>query len=178
MTKTNPKGGNLFGKVYGGLLKAELAISITAFTLMLLDVLAGIIMRKFMKIAFPWGEEAARYLMITGILAGLGICARERAHLSVDLFCNMLPKAPRRVVAMTAELCTIACYAFLTVTSAMFVVKNSQLGQISASLRIPLWCVYCILLLGFLISLLEELFYAGGTILRHRVGETAEKEAE
>ena len=98
MGDSNSKLDKFFSSLSSVLLKIELTIAITAFTLMLVDVLAGIVMRKFLEIAFPWGEEAARYLMITGILAGLGVCAKEQAHLAVDLFKNMLPRVPRKVV--------------------------------------------------------------------------------
>lgn len=158
MGDSNSKLDKFFSFLSSVLLKIELTIAITAFTLMLVDVLAGIVMRKFLEIAFPWGEEAARYLIITGILAGLGVCAKEQAHLAVDLFKNMLPRVPRKVVEWFSELCTVGCYIFLVVMSAAFIQKNSVLGQRSASLGIPIYYIYYVLLLGFSLALLEEIY--------------------
>ena len=76
----------------------------------------------------------------------------------MDLFKNMLPRVPRKVVEWFSELCTVGCYIFLVVMSAAFIQKNSVLGQRSASLGIPIYYIYYVLLLGFSLALLEEIY--------------------
>ena len=68
MGDSNSKLDKFFSFLSSVLLKIELTIAITAFTLMLVDVLAGIVMRKFLEIAFPWGEEASRRVRRPGDL--------------------------------------------------------------------------------------------------------------
>lgn len=150
--------GKFFPSFRTFLAKFEIAISTVAFTLMLVDVIAGIIMRKFLQVPFPWGEEAARYLMITGILAGLGICARERTHMRVDLFVSLLPKGPQKLLNIFSDFITLVCYIFLVAVTILFIRANSSLGQVSASLKIPIYYIYYILLLGFSLALIEHLY--------------------
>ena len=139
------------------LAKLEIGIATIAFSLMMVDVIAGIIMRKFLKLPFPWGEEMARYLMITGILAGLGICARNRVHMKVDIFVSLLPKLPQRILNIFSDLVTLGCYIFLVILTVLFIQANSTLGQVSASLKIPIYYVYYILLVGFSLALIEHI---------------------
>lgn len=157
MAEKNHNVSSFVAKLQDILSKAEFAVSAIAFTLMLVDVIAGIIMRKFLQLPFPWGEEAARYLMIAGVLTGLGICARNRTHMRVDIFISFLPALPQKILNIFSDLVTLACYVFLVVVTIVFIHANSSLGQVSASLKIPIYYVYYTLLLGFSLALIEHI---------------------
>ena len=155
MTKKNRDVKRFVAKLQVILSRAEFLISAIAFTLMLVDVIVGIILR-FMQLPFPWGEEAARYLMIAGILTGLGICARNRTHMRVDIFISFLPKISQKILNIFSDLVTLICYVFLVAVTIIFIHANSSLGQVSASLKIPIYYVYFTLLIGFSLALIEH----------------------
>jgi C4-dicarboxylate transporter DctQ subunit len=135
----------------------EIWFATIAFTLMLIEVLANIVMRE-LKIPFPWGEEIARYLMIAGIMAGLGICARKNSHIAVDMLTNVLKGTPKKIVGGIADLLSLGCYILLFCYTIDFVIKNSKLDQVTASLHLPIYMVYLLLVLGFALSLIEYLY--------------------
>jgi C4-dicarboxylate transporter DctQ subunit len=141
----------ILNRIAGGL-------SITAFSLMLIDVLAGVVMRYLLQVPFPWGEEMARYLMVLGIMSGIGIGIREGAHLNVDIFRSMLPTIPRAVVTLFADILTLTTYIFLIIISQWFISLNKSFGQVTAALNIPIYYIYYILLLGFLLAAVEHLY--------------------
>ncbi len=160
--------GNVLKRVHNYLGKFEVLFSTIVFTLMLADVLASIIMRKFLQVPFPWGEELARYLMVAGIMSGLGICARRNSHIAVDLFRNMLPKIPRKIVEFVADMLSLGCYVLLFSFTIIFISANSGLGQVTASLHLPIYYIYYLLLLGFGMSLIEYLYIIVDTYIMRK----------
>ncbi len=162
----------------GGLLKLlnhlESVIAMTAFSLMLIDVLAGVVMRYILQVPFPWGEEAARYLMVTGIMGGIGIGVKEGAHLNVELFRSLLPKAPLRLVTLLADLITLATFCFLVYVSWIFISMNKSFGQLTAALNIPIYYIYYILIVGFAIATAEHLIIM---YRKHVAGESGSGES-
>ncbi len=148
--------------------RVESAIAILAFSLMLIDVLAGVVMRYLLQIPFPWGEEAARYLMVLGILAGIGIGVKEGAHLNVELFRSWLPKLPKTLVTAIADLLTLAAYIFLVVVSYKFIQMNKAFGQLTAALNIPIYYIYYILIVGFIIAAFEHAVVMYKKIVLHQ----------
>jgi TRAP-type C4-dicarboxylate transport system permease small subunit len=151
-------------------------LSIMAFTLMLIDVLAGVVMRYVLQIPFPWGEEAARYLMVTGIMVGIGIGVREGAHLNVELFRSFLPSLPRFAVMLFADSLTACTYFFLVFISYRFISINKSFGQVTASLNVPMYYIYYILLIGFMLTGIEQLFSMYGRFVRKDGGGEADEE--
>ena len=174
--------GNVLKSVHNYLGKFEVLFSTLVFSLMLIDVLVNIIMRKFLQIPFPWSEELARYLMIAGIMVGLGICARGNSHIAVDILRNMLPKIPRKIAKFVADMLSLGCYVLLFSYTILFIQANSGLGQVSAALRIPMYFIYYLLLLGFAITLIEYLYIMVDTYLLKkssiRYTEVINKEGE
>lgn len=152
----------------------EIWLSTIAFTLMLIEVLANIVMRA-LEIPFPWGEEIARYLMIAGIMAGLGICARQNSHIAVDMFKSFMKGMPRKVVDFLADMLSLGCYILLFCYTIDFIIRNSKLDQVTASLHIPIYLIYLLLLLGFTLSLIEYVYII---IRRYILRKPTEKEAE
>lgn len=152
---------DLFSAWEEGMLKLlnriESAIAMAAFSFMLIDVLAGVVMRYVLQVPFPWGEEAARYLMVTGIMGGIGIGVKEGAHLNVELFRSFLPKAPQKAVTFLADCITLACFVFLVYVSYIFISMNKSFGQLTAALNIPIYYIYYILIVGFIISTIEHI---------------------
>lgn len=135
----------------------ESGIAIVAFSLMLIDVLAGVVMRYVLQVPFPWGEEAARYLMVLGIMGGIGIGVKEGAHLNVELFRSFLPKLPLKAVTLLADCITLASFGFLVYVSHVFITMNKSFGQLTAALNIPIYYIYYILIVGFIIATVEHL---------------------
>ena len=158
MTEQKKDFYTVVSSLESALAKFEVWFASCTFAAMLIDVIAGIIMRKVLKIAFPWGEELARYLMIAGIMAGLGVCVRQRTHTRVDLFINFLPKISHGYFLLFDDLITLLCYIALDYYSIQFLNANKGLGQFSSTLHFPMYWVYYLLIIGFTLSAIEQIY--------------------
>lgn len=137
--------------------KVQNIISITCFVLMSIFVLTGVAMRFVFKIPFTWGEEISRYLMVCGVLIGISMGVREKAHLGVTVFIGMMPPKMAKYVSMLGNVITTLAYFVLVYLSYLFITSTYQYGQRSPALDIPMHLVYCVLFLGFLISAIESI---------------------
>jgi C4-dicarboxylate transporter DctQ subunit len=132
-------------------------VSGASFVGMFLVVLVAIAMRFVLKIPFFWGEEAARYFMLVGIYFGMSIAVREKAHLGVDIFVNLLPLRVSRLVRLAAVVITTAVYLATTKICWDFMVRIQKGSQTSPAMSIPMWVVYGIVFIGFAMWSLESL---------------------
>ncbi len=155
------------------------SISGISFVGMFLVVLAAIVMRFILEIPFFWGEEAARYFMLLGVYFGMSVAVKEKAHLGVDIFTNLLPPRAGRIVRFIAQIITTITYLVVTKVCWDFVARMARGSQTSPAMSIPMWIVYSVLLVGFALCVLECLL----EIWREHIAppdseETTEKEED
>lgn len=67
-------------------------------------VMLQVILRYFFSAAAPWAEEIAVYSMIGAVYLGACLATRERAHIRVSLFYNLLPPRGRLVAILVSDL--------------------------------------------------------------------------
>lgn len=132
-------------------------VSSVSFVGMLLIVLASIVMRVC-EIPFFWGEEAARYLMFTGVYIGMSVAVREKAHLGVDLFVNLFPPRAARGLKLVCFAATTVIYVVITKICWDFAARMARGKQISPALSIPMYIMYSIIFIGFALCVIESLF--------------------
>jgi TRAP-type C4-dicarboxylate transport system permease small subunit len=90
-----------------------------------------------------WAEEAARYLAIWLVLLTSALAIELRAHISVDLIPNALPRRIRLLVLSFGWLGILAFLATFLVESFHLVALAG--GQMTSGLQIPMVYVYWIL---------------------------------
>ena len=132
--------------------------SIVPLVLMCFIVLASVIMRYVLHIPFTWGEEAARYLMIFASMLAIGMGVREKSHLGVTMFVSILPSQISIIVSAFAQLLNLVIYVILSIISWQFIIAQYKFGQLSAALKLPMYLVYGMMLLGFAFSSIETLY--------------------
>ena len=84
-------------------------------TLLLLIVLAQILSRYVFNSSLPWTEEAARYLMIWGVMLGASLAYRHGYLISIETFVSRLPAAARKLIRAVNTLLSLAFTGILTV---------------------------------------------------------------
>lgn len=139
-----------------GLDRVEEILSIVVFSIMCLVVLWSVICRFILRIPFSIGEELARYLMIYGIFIGVSIGVRRNAHLGVEAFASMLPKATHYAVDIISQVLSLALYVAFFYFSARLTQNIYQNGQTSAAMLIPMWLAYLALPVGFGLSVVRS----------------------
>lgn len=132
--------------------------SVLPLVAMCFIVLASVIMRYALKIPFTWGEEAARYLMIFAAMLAIGMGVREKSHLGVTIFTSLLRGKLQKAVNGFAQIVSLAIYMILTYLSWEFIIAQYKFGQLSAALKLPMYLVYSMMLLGFGFSCIETMY--------------------
>jgi TRAP-type C4-dicarboxylate transport system permease small subunit len=107
---------------------------------LLLIVLAQIISRYVFNSSLSWTEEAARYLMIWGVLLGAGLAYLNGYLISIELFVDRLPAPVRRVIRAVNKLLSLFFTGILTVYGVNLCIMGAQME--SPALEIPYLWIY------------------------------------
>lgn len=112
-------------------------------------VLWGVFTRFVLAAPSWWSEEAARLLLIWLTMLGAAVASARREHLGVDYFANRLDPAGRRLLAVAAELATIAfAVAVLVYGGWVLVLETLRAEQVTAALGIKMGYVYLAVPIG------------------------------
>lgn len=119
-------------------------------------LLIQILMRAIGGNSLTWAEEVARYFYVWSVFLSLGCTIRNGTILKVDLLLTQLPKRLRRVVENLLEMINVALYAYLAYYSVLVVQSVQLSGQTSPALELPMYLVYLIIPIGFVLASLRS----------------------
>ncbi|MDD3165413.1 MAG: TRAP transporter small permease [Oscillospiraceae bacterium] len=140
----------------------------------MLIVTCMIVVWRYVLVApLPWGEEAARYLMIWFVFWGCAMAAKGENHLGVEAFVNTIPKAAKCIALKIMYALTVIIFAILFVLSCRMFTQYLSTGQESTMLRIPMNIVYSCVPCGLFISTWHYLVH----FVQH-IHDKPEQEAE
>jgi TRAP-type C4-dicarboxylate transport system permease small subunit len=101
-----------------------------------------------------YAQEAARYCMITVVFIGLSYGIRYNAHIKAEILSEVIPKA-RGFLNVTSD---IGMFVFGAILVHAGPVKIGQLvasGQISVGTHMPMYVMYIVLEIGWIMCLLR-----------------------
>ena len=147
----------LIRKIDKGLLNVENTLAGIAYAIMVVVVFVGVILRYVVKTPNLYGEEISRYLMVMCVFLGIAAGCRQKVHLSVEMFVDMFPKPVRKAIQFIVRTLVVLLYGYLTYAGFTMVQQMKMLGQTSPAMRLPMWIMYGVIALGFLLSLLTEI---------------------
>ncbi len=128
--------------------RLEEYIMLVTFPLMLAIVLIVTFTRYFGVISIPWGEEAARYLMIWLGFAGISYGMKKNAHLGLSFAVDKCPAGLRRVL-IAARAGLIILFGLIITWFSFKILRNQfNFHQISPSLHLPMWTMYAAVFMG------------------------------
>lgn len=87
-----------------------------------------------------WTEESIRFLFIWSICIAAAIGIKEKIHIGIDVFVNLLPKLGRQIVEVVVQLVLIVFDVFIIIYGFNLVAKTA--AQPSPALRLPMSYVY------------------------------------
>lgn len=136
---------------------AETAIASVAFIFMCIFVLTTIVYRYVLREPISWTEEASRYLMIVGIFVAMPVAVRDHVHLGVDIFISLLPDAGKKVAHIFSDIVTLLAYLAIDYSCYLFVVKTLAGNQTSPAMHIPMYWIYLVIMIGFILATIVQL---------------------
>lgn len=119
-------------------------------------LLIQILMRAVVGSSLTWAEEVARYFYVWSVFLSLGCTIRSGNILKVDLLLGHLPGLLRRSLQIFLDLIETVFYAYLAYISVSVVGSVRISGQTSPALEIPMYLVYLIIPVGFVLASLRS----------------------
>jgi len=125
----------------------------------LFGMLALILIATFARItgiaSITWGEEAARYLMIWLAMISVSIGFKKDEHLGLSFFVERMSGKCKAIVLAIRAVVIMAFLLIVVFYGTRVILTQMNFIQYSPSLRIPMYCMYASIPVGFLLSALR-----------------------
>ena len=109
-----------------------------------------------------WAEEYAKFAIIWITFGGCGAAVREKAHMSITAFYDVLKPTGKKVLDIFINLVGLAFSVFMLYYGSMLVRKVLVTAQTSPTMQLPMWIIYisvpigaALMLLRYAVSLLK-----------------------
>ena len=133
MLKLLKKADTVLGKVVN-------VIAITAFSMMVLLIIAQVYTRFFTSQSLTWSEELARYLFVYVIFFSAILVSRDKKHIAIDNLTLALHGVPLKIVLTVSKLIQIAFFVVVLIGAAKFM--PTAMLRTGSTIRIPMTAVY------------------------------------
>ena len=140
--------------------RAERWITIVAFALMAVSLLADVISRRLFMTGLIGATEVAVIGMVAVAMFGIGVATDEGGHLRPRLFDALIPKAAEGAVNRAASAVTGVFFTVFAGLSAYMLAQSFALGDRTEILRAPVWCLQSIIFLAFATNAVRFFVYA------------------
>lgn len=129
-------------KIDNAVNKFEGAVSVTLFLIMVLVVCWSVICRRVLKITFLQGEELARYLMIYVVFIGTSVGVKNKSHIGVEVFVDLLPEKAKRYTKIFTEILCMLIFIVLFFLSIQMMQHLIETMQMTTTTQVPMFCIF------------------------------------
>jgi TRAP-type transport system small permease protein len=141
--------------------------ALTAIASMVIIVTIQVITRKFFSFVFFWSEEVTLLIMVWFSFMGIAIGFREKLHLAMDSFTNILGKKFNLVLDKVIDLCVFFFGVYLVVNGWKFTVLMNE--STLAATKLPNSVMYVVMpITGIMICAYSFLHLIGVETTRHQ----------
>jgi len=98
-----------------------------------------------------WAEELTRYCMVWLTYFAIGAAAKRGEHFCVTAFAELLPPAMQKVLSVVRMVLMITFTVFVARYGFVILRNQINMGQVSPSLKWPMWLVYSVIPIGCII---------------------------
>ncbi|MEO1038467.1 MAG: TRAP transporter small permease [Pseudomonadota bacterium] len=138
----------------------ERFITVAAFALMALALMADVVSRRLFQTGLIGATEIAVVGMIAVAMFGIGVATDEGAHLRPRVFDALIPKSISGLIDRLASLVTAAFFILIGALAVWVVAQSASLGDRTEVMRIPVWMLQAMIALAFITNALRFLIYA------------------
>lgn len=112
---------------------------------------------RLMGSSLAWAEELCRYMYVWSVFLSISLTIKKQTILRVDLFVSKLPPKLKKMTEIILQLITTSLFTFLTYYAVVAIQGVKSSLQTSPAMEIPMYLVYSIIPLGFLLTVLRSL---------------------
>ncbi len=143
------------GKMVARFEEFVLSFSVIAMAALLI---IGVFMRTVMNNSLTFSEEIASALLIVVSFFGLGYCARQGRHITMSIVFDMLDNRKKKVFMLFISIISAIAMAYIFYLAVRYVLSVQNLGRVTPALQIPMYLIYSVVPLGFLLAMIEYLY--------------------
>ncbi len=153
--------------------KTERAITLMAFAVMTLIIIADVFSRKLTGVGIAGAPRIGVFAMIATAFVSFGLASDARRHLRPKFADNWLPDHWDTAITRIQELLTAAfCLAFAIVGVGV-VMETYELGEATRMLRIPVWPMQALIPLVFFVAAIRHSIFGLIPELRPQLEDAA-----
>ncbi|MDD3164356.1 MAG: TRAP transporter small permease [Oscillospiraceae bacterium] len=162
-------------KIDSAISKFEETLSVILFLAVVLVVCWSVLCRYLLKIPFLQGEELARFLMIYIVYIGTSIGVKNKSHIGVEVFVDLIPEKTKRYVKIFTEILSAVMFAILFALSIEMLLHLIQTNQMTTTTHIPTYFVFICIPVGLLTSIVHYVYEIYSMILDLKIQEKEAK---
>ena len=140
--------------------RTERWITIAAFALMALSLMADVVSRRLFMTGLIGATEVAVIGMVAVFMFGIGVATDEGGHLRPRLFDALIPKSIDELVDRLASAVTGLFFALFAGLAGFMVLQSVVLGDRTEILRAPIWTLQAMIFLAFATNAVRFFIYA------------------
>ncbi len=146
--------------------RAERVLTVAAFALMAVALLADVISRRVFQTGLIGATEVAVVGMIAVAMFGIGIATDEGAHLRPRLFDRLFPKSAEGLVDRAASFVTGAFFTVFAALSVWMVIESAGLGDRTEIMNFPVWMLQSMIAIAFATNAARSFVFAADPSLK------------
>ncbi len=115
-----------------------------------------IVMRYVFLSPLAWAEEFCRYCYIVSVFLSLAFTLKKGNMLRVNVVVDLFPTLLRNILGLFADILLLGGFVLFfqeSITRTLFVRTT---GQLSPAMQIPIWMMYCVMILGFGLAIIRS----------------------
>lgn len=143
---------NFFNKTLSKFEEIVLSASVIGMAILLI---VGVFMRTVMNSSLTFSEEVATALLVLVSFFGLGYCARKGRHITMSILFDLVSNKYKKVFMIVISLVSAVAMAYITFLATQYVLSTMSLGRVTPALQIPIYLVYSVVPIGFLLACIE-----------------------
>jgi TRAP-type transport system small permease protein len=155
---------NLEEKITGFINRCVDYLSVFLFIVIFIMVLVQICLRYIFNSPLIWSEELVRYAFVWICYLGWALGSRNRTHIQITVFLNLLPEIARKILDTVNSLILIVLSIYMIVFGMAMTIRSASLPAIT--IPITLGLVYLAVPVSNTAVILYEILYLKNTVWR------------
>lgn len=147
------------GKIFHGvdmvLLKVEEFVLAYGIILLAALLIANVMGRTLFNHSLMFVEEVSQAIVVLVTFLGLGYCTRKARHIRMSAIYDLFGPRVRKVLIVIMAVVTAVTMAAMGYWSLEYMLKVKQYGNVTPTLRFPLWIILVSVPVGFFMAAFE-----------------------
>lgn len=145
---------NKLSKIVSKIEEYVLSYSVIIMAIMLIT---NVICRKVFNRSITFSEEVGQALLIIVSFFGIGYCAKQARHITMSVLFDLASDKVKKIFMYFILLLSAIALFYFSYLGFQYVLKVHELGRVTPALRIPIYMIYIVVPLGFLLGAIEYL---------------------